>query len=98
MERGQLAARSVDFIFEEEDVQQPSHSMGELFAQLGLPSDAGNIATFIAAHSPLPESVTLSDAPFWTPAQATFLSEEILGDADWAEVIDELNGDLRSVR
>jgi hypothetical protein len=36
----------------------------------------------------------LSDAPFWTPSQAAFLREEILEDADWASVIDELNVDL----
>ena len=36
----------------------------------------------------------LSEAAFWTPAQAAFLREEILNDADWAEVIDQLNAEL----
>jgi hypothetical protein len=36
----------------------------------------------------------LPDAPFWTPSQAGFLREEIIGDADWAQVIDELNVNL----
>ena len=33
----------------------------------------------------------ISEAPFWTPAQAALLKEEILEDADWAVVVDELN-------
>ena len=42
------------------------------------------------------EGVQLAEAAFWTPAQAGFLREAILEDADWAEVIDELNNDLRA--
>ena len=44
----------------------------------------------------LPADVLLADAPFWTPAQATLLREELLEDADWAEVIDQLNAALRA--
>lgn len=72
------------------------HNMSNLFAQLGLPSEPAAIESFIASHSPLPESVRLHDAAFWTPAQATFLREEILEDADWAEAVDELNVRLRA--
>lgn len=71
------------------------HRFCELFAQLGLPSDTPGIAAFIASHSPLPDSVLLADAPFWTPAQATLLREQLLSDADWAELIDQLNVALR---
>jgi hypothetical protein len=71
------------------------HRFCELFAQLGLPSDPPGIAAFIASHSPLADGVLLADAPFWTPAQATLLREQLLSDADWAEVIDQLNGALR---
>jgi hypothetical protein len=71
------------------------HRFSQLFAQLGLPSDPPGIAAFIASHSPLPDGVLLADAPFWTPAQATMLCEQLLIDADWAEVIDQLNGALR---
>lgn len=77
-------------------MEAPIHSMTNLFAQLGLPSDPDAIERFIASHSPLPDHVTLPDAPFWTPAQATFLREEILEDADWAEVVDQLNASLRA--
>lgn len=71
------------------------HTLNNLFAQLGLPSDASAIERFIIAHSPLPPAVCLSEAPFWTASQANFLREEILKDADWAEVVDGLNELLR---
>ena len=71
------------------------HSMPNLFAQLGLPAEPAAIEAFIQSHRPLPEAVSLPQAPFWTPAQAAFLQEEILEDADWVGVIDELNGRLR---
>jgi hypothetical protein len=77
-------------------MENPQHSLSNLFAQLGLPSEASDIALFIAAHSPLPLGVPLIEAPFWTSSQASFLCEEILKDADWAEVIDELNEALRA--
>ncbi|NMG16577.1 DUF2789 domain-containing protein [Aromatoleum bremense] len=77
-------------------MELPTHSLSNLFAQLGLPADEASIERFIASHSPLPENVALADAPFWTPAQAAFLREEIGDDADWAEVVDQLNLSLRS--
>ncbi|MEO8119807.1 MAG: DUF2789 domain-containing protein [Rhodoferax sp.] len=73
-----------------------AHPFFELFAQLGLPSDEQDIRHFIADHSPLAEDIALADAPFWTKAQADFLRDELLGDADWAEVIDQLNVALRA--
>lgn len=75
-------------------MESPLHTLGNLFAQLGLPAEPSAIDGFIAGHSPLPESVPLAEAPFWTPAQAAFLREELLDDADWAEVIDDLNARL----
>ncbi len=72
-------------------MEAPMHSLSNLFAQLGLPQDEDAVERFIRTHSPIPTSLALSEAPFWTPAQAAFLREEILMDADWAEVIDELN-------
>lgn len=70
------------------------HTMGNLFAQLGLPSDPAAVESFIAAHRPLEHGVALYRAPFWTASQRAFLREEIIEDADWAGVIDELNGRL----
>lgn len=77
-------------------MEQPLHTMSHLFAQLGLPSDEAAIERFIAAHAPLPRGVELERAPFWTPQQAAFLSEELKEDADWAEIVDQLNLRLRS--
>jgi hypothetical protein len=73
------------------------HNVNNLFAQLGLASDQGFIESFIKSHSPLEKNILLSDASFWTTEQATFLCEEILNDADWAEAIDQLNKKLHLV-
>ncbi|MCB1915243.1 MAG: DUF2789 domain-containing protein [Rhodocyclaceae bacterium] len=75
-------------------MEAPIHTMSNLFAQLGLPNDEASIARFIETHRPLAEDVRLSEAPFWSQAQATFLREEIQEDADWAPIIDELNAEL----
>lgn len=72
------------------------HSIANLFAQLGLPSDSGAIDAFIATHAPLPHDIPLSDAPFWSPVQAAFLKTEIAEDADWSAVIDTLDVQLRA--
>ncbi|HEX5676173.1 MAG TPA: DUF2789 domain-containing protein, partial [Azonexus sp.] len=77
-------------------MERPVHSLNTLFAQLGQPSDEASIAQFIESHRPLPDDVLLHEAAFWTPSQAAFLREAILDDADWAEVADELNADLRA--
>ena len=71
------------------------HGFTELFAQLGLPNDAPSIRQFIQTHSPLNSSIRIEDAQFWNTAQASLLKEELLGDSDWAEVIDRLNVALR---
>lgn len=72
------------------------HQFCELFAQLGLPSDVTDVVDFIESHAPLDPGVRLEDASFWNPAQAALLREELIGDADWAEVVDQLNLALRA--
>lgn len=72
------------------------HTLNNLFAQLGLTSRDDEIETFIKTHRHLPSEIRLADATYWTPAQAAFLREEILKDADWAEVIDQLNARLHA--
>lgn len=72
-------------------MEQPVHTLANLFKQLGLNSDPASIDAFIATHSPLPPGMLISEAPFWTSSQAALLKEEILEDADWAVVVDELN-------
>ena len=68
------------------------HAMPELFAQLGLPSSPEAIQAFIEARRPQAAHVALPDAPFWTPSQAEFLRDQVQNDADWAGVIDALDG------
>ena len=75
-------------------MQTQLHTMNNLFAQLGLPSDEAAIEDFIAAHRPLEHGTALYRAPFWSASQRAFLKEEIIEDADWAAVIDELNSRL----
>lgn len=72
-------------------MESPTHPFSELFAQLGLANGHDDIQRFIASHSPLPDGMSLEDAPFWSPAQAQLLREERADDADWAMVVDRLN-------
>ena len=77
-------------------MESPVHSMSNLFAQLGQPNDEAAIAQFIESHRPLAEGVRRHEATFWTESQAGFLRESVLADADWANVVDGLNGDLHA--
>jgi hypothetical protein len=78
-------------------MESPNHSLPSLFKQLGLSADPVGIDAFVASHSPLKPNLVLADAFFWTPAQAAFLREGIDEDADWAEVVDQLNLMLRKM-
>lgn len=73
-----------------------TRSMPQLFAQLGLPEDEAGMRAFIAAHRPLPMTVRLADAPFWTPAQAALIRQKLQDDGEWAVLVDTLNVQLRS--
>lgn len=74
------------------------HRFSELFSQLGLSREPTSIRAFIEKNSPLPVEVRLEDAPFWSAAQATLLREKLQDDADWSEVVDQLNIALRARR
>jgi hypothetical protein len=76
----------------------PTHTLPNLFKQLGLADDAESIDKFIATHSPLKPELHLADAFFWNKSQADFLRDDILDDADWAEVVDQLDVLLRKGR
>lgn len=71
-------------------MMEPTYTLASLFEQLGLPSSEQEIDDFIGENT-LPEEVHLSKAEFWTPAQSSFIKENILADSDWAPIIDELN-------
>ena len=71
------------------------HSMVNLFAQLGLPSEPEKIDDFIARHRCLLDGVALDAAPFWTESQAEFIREALEEDSDWTEAVDQLDARLR---
>ena len=52
---------------------------------------ASEIDAFIASHRPIPNHMKVSEAPFWSEAQGSFLKEQLMDDAEWAPVVDELN-------
>ena len=56
-------------------MQTSFHTLRDLFCQLGLPDTRADISRFIAIHRPLPQHMSLADAPFWRPQQAQFLRE-----------------------
>ena len=69
-------------------------TMQNLFAQLGEANDEASITRFIELHGHLQGHTRLHEAPFWSPAQARFLHDAFLQDADWAPVVDALNAGL----
>lgn len=71
------------------------HGMVELFQQLGLGSSEQEINTFIREHRQRRDAVLLHEASFWSDAQAAFLKQAIEEDADWAELVDQLDVMLR---
>ncbi len=71
-----------------------SHSMKNLFAQLGLANSDTSIDNFIQ-NNHLPPDIPLENAAFWSAGQAQFIHEAIVEDADWAEVVDHLDAQLR---
>lgn len=77
-------------------MERPVHTLSNLFAQLGRPSDEAAIQQFIATNRPLPGAMRLDEASCWTAAQAAFLRDSILDDGDWAAVVDDLNSRLHS--
>ena len=73
----------------------PIHNITSLFEQLGLPSSDQAIENFIGTHSPLPAQIKLHQAEFWDLSQKTFLKQMKEEDADWAEIVDQLDAMLR---
>lgn len=67
--------------------------MTNLFLQLGLDASEEGIANFIKTHQ-LPTDVSLIDAPYWNEGQRQFLNEQLMADAPWAIVVDQLSESL----
>lgn len=70
------------------------HNINTLFQQLGLPATESDIDSFFSRHK-LDPKTRLTDADFWTEAQAAFLKEALEEDADWTEIVDQLDARLR---
>ncbi|ABG41695.1 conserved hypothetical protein [Paraglaciecola sp. T6c] len=70
-------------------------TMGDLFQQLGLGDQEGDVEAFIEEHKGLRQGVHIEDAEFWSKTQAEFIRNALLEDAEWAELIDQLNTRLR---
>ena len=70
------------------------HTIYTLFAQLGLPNSDVAIEAFVK-NNHLPDEIPLEKAAFWSAGQAQFLREAIAEDADWSEVVDQLDAQLR---
>ena len=71
------------------------HSLNSLFKQLGLECTDTAIEVFINQHRPIQPGVELHAADFWNTSQATFLQQVKNEDADWAEIVDQLDVMLR---
>jgi len=76
-------------------MEPPIHNLSSLFKQLGLDNSNEAIDEFINKKQPVPGNLALHEAKFWSASQASFLKEAIEEDADWAEIVDELNVLLR---
>lgn len=70
------------------------HSLQALFAQLGLANSDTAIEAFLL-NNRLHAEVPLEQAAFWNAGQAQFIREAIAEDADWAEIVDQLDAQLR---
>ena len=64
---------------------------------MGLTSSESAIRTFIKKNAPLPQTMALRQASIWNASQSAFLQQAIEDDADWSEVVDQLNIMLRSI-
>ena len=64
--------------------------MKSLFDQLGLESSDEAIIEFVKGHQ-LSNDMAMQDAPFWKPSHTQFFKEAREQDADWVELVDELD-------
>ena len=76
-------------------MEPPIHNLNSLFDQLGLDSTDAAIEDFIKSNRPLPGNIELHNADFWSSSQASFLKQVKDKDADWAEIVDQLNTMVR---
>lgn len=70
------------------------HDLAGLFSQLGLDNSVDSINQFIQQHSIDPD-IQIYEADFWNESQSSFIYDALEQDADWSEVIDQLDVLLR---
>ncbi|WP_305464703.1 DUF2789 domain-containing protein [Photobacterium leiognathi] len=70
------------------------HNLSNLFSQLGLNNSDEFIQVFITKHQ-LSQQQHITEAPFFSKVQRRFIQECQEQDADWCEVIDQLDALLR---
>ncbi len=76
-------------------MEMHQHGIEELFEQLGLGSSPKEIKEFVNTHRHKRDSAPIHEASFWSSSQSAFLKQAIEQDADWAELVDQLDVMLR---
>ena len=71
-----------------------THSLNNLFAQMGLANTDDAIAAYARLHR-LRSDVLLLRAECWTPSQAQFIRDAMREDSDWSAAVDQLNSLMR---
>ena len=72
-----------------------SNDLSHLFKQLGLPNNQENINDFVSKNK-LDKHTLMIDADCWNSSQKAFLKEALSEDAQWTEVIDQLDVMMRN--
>ncbi len=76
-------------------METPIHTINALFEQLGLEGSDAAVEAFIGLHGPLSPAIDICDADFWNASQAATLRQMKEDDADWSEIVDQLDVMLR---
>jgi hypothetical protein len=76
-------------------METPIHSIVSLFDQLGLNSTEEGVNNFINKNGKLSGNIELHKADFWNTSQANFLKQALDEDADWVEIVNQLDAMLR---
>lgn len=76
-------------------METPLHSIVSLFDQLGLNSTEEGVNNFINKNGKLLGNIELHKADFWNTSQANFLKQALDEDADWVEIVNQLDAMLR---
>jgi hypothetical protein len=74
-----------------QDIRAATPHYRRRLCSVGRPKEEGDVREFVAELGSMPDGVLLANAAFRSASQSRFLRHEILEDADWAQVIDELN-------